>query len=244
MTNAPPASVTTGFAPWMNACVHALASDIPALWQAPTTTIADRKEIVRCLVDRVVVAVQGNTEHVDVTIHWAGGFVSQHQIRRPVQAYRQLRDYDRLIARLRELHEKGLTAPQVAEQLNQEGFRPSGPSATFTEGNVRLLLSRWGLSGWRVEKIPLARDEWWLSDLARALDIGTSRLRKWANHGWVHCRRSSVVLGWRVLWADHEELSRLSRMRDHSQTHRFTRYPPGLTIPKKRPRQALPPGKP
>ena len=69
--------------------VLALASDLPALWEAPGTMAADRQAIVRCLIDHVGVLVRGNTEHVDVTIHWAGGFASQHEIIRPVGCYDQ-----------------------------------------------------------------------------------------------------------------------------------------------------------
>jgi len=49
--------------------VAALAADVPALWSAATTTAADRKEILRCLVDRVTVAVEDMTEYARVTIH-------------------------------------------------------------------------------------------------------------------------------------------------------------------------------
>jgi len=45
--------------------------DVRALWGSATTTAADRKEVVRHLVERVSVAVQGETEWVDVTIQWA-----------------------------------------------------------------------------------------------------------------------------------------------------------------------------
>jgi len=220
--------------------IRALATDIPALWAAPQTTFSDRKDILRCLVERVTVSVQGNTEVVDVTIHWVGGFISQHQIGRPIAAYRQLRDYDRLLVRLRDLHNQGLTAPQIAKRLNQEGFRPAGARTTFNKGMVRLLLSRWGLSGWRVEQILLEPDEWWLNDLARALDVNASLLRKWENRHWLHCRRASVALGWRILWADKEELARLKRLRDYGLAHPFAHYPTELTTPKKRPASAAP----
>jgi hypothetical protein len=60
--------------------------------------------VVRHLVDRVVVAVQGETEWVDVAIHWAGGFVSRHEVRRPVRRVEQLRDYPALMARVGALH--------------------------------------------------------------------------------------------------------------------------------------------
>src|SRR5205807_9398832 len=52
--------------------ITALAADIPALWKAPGTTNADRKEMIRCLVERVVAHVRCDSEFVDVTIHWAG----------------------------------------------------------------------------------------------------------------------------------------------------------------------------
>lgn len=44
--------------------ITALASDISALWHSPKTTNADRQAIVRCLVERVVVNVERDSEHV------------------------------------------------------------------------------------------------------------------------------------------------------------------------------------
>src|SRR5207248_8076889 len=58
--------------------IRALARDLPALWQAATTTAADRQRIVRLVVKEVVVTVRGASEWVDLTIHWAGGFSSDH----------------------------------------------------------------------------------------------------------------------------------------------------------------------
>ena len=42
-----------------------LSSDLPGVWHAKTTTIQDRQEIVRLLIERVVVACRGRTEWVD-----------------------------------------------------------------------------------------------------------------------------------------------------------------------------------
>src|SRR3954454_12739167 len=65
--------------------IAALSGDIPALWDAPATTAAERKEIIRLLVERVVVHVRKDSEYVDVGIHWRGGFESRHEVIRPVQ---------------------------------------------------------------------------------------------------------------------------------------------------------------
>ena len=83
--------------------ITALTSDIPALWNAAGTTNADRKQIVRCLVEKVVVHVRCDSEFVDATIHWAGGYESQHEIIRPVGSYAQLRDFESLMNRVVEL---------------------------------------------------------------------------------------------------------------------------------------------
>ena len=55
------------------AAIRRFAADIPALWDAPTTTAADRKEIIRQVVERVDVEAQGTSEQVRVRITWAGG---------------------------------------------------------------------------------------------------------------------------------------------------------------------------
>ena len=79
----------TQITPDERARIMALSSDIPALWHAEGTTNADRKEIIRCLIDRVVVHVRPDSQYVDATIHWRGGYTSQHEFIRCVNAYSQ-----------------------------------------------------------------------------------------------------------------------------------------------------------
>src|SRR5207249_2518262 len=87
--------------------IRALARDLPALWHAPAMTSADRQRIVRLLVQEVVVTVRGESEWVDVIIHWAGGSTSSHNLERPVQRYQQMAGYGRLLDRIDELREAG-----------------------------------------------------------------------------------------------------------------------------------------
>ena len=53
--------------------IRQLARDLPALWDAPTTTPADRQQVIRFLVERVEVEIEGVSDRVRVTITWAGG---------------------------------------------------------------------------------------------------------------------------------------------------------------------------
>ena len=69
--------------------IRQLAADIPALWNAPTTTDADRKEIIRQVVERVAVDAQGTSEQVRVRITWAGGGQTEGVLIRPLARYTQ-----------------------------------------------------------------------------------------------------------------------------------------------------------
>jgi len=197
--------------------IRALARDLPALWHAAATTSADRQRIVRLLVKEVVVTVHGESERVDVTIHWAGGFHSDHELVRPVQSYQQMADFERLLNRVDELRKAGRTLAEVAEQLNHEGFHPPKRSAAFTTSILTGLLARRGRTGPRSRVVEqpgvLGEHEWLLTDLARKLEMPQATLHRWVRVGWVHARKLPTPGGHWVIWADADELDRMSRLR-------------------------------
>jgi hypothetical protein len=211
--------------------IVALSGDIPALWSAPGTTAADRKEIIRLLVERVVVHVRNDSEYVDATIHWRGGFTGRHEIARPVLRYETLRDYDELLERIVRWRREGNTAAQIATKLNAEGFHTPKKRSEFTKHSVKKLFSRCGLTHESKSSEGLGPIEWWLADLARELQVTDGKLRSWAVRGWVHARQTAAVGLW-ILWADGQERRRLNRLKEHSK--RGVAHPASLTTPKPR----------
>jgi hypothetical protein len=215
--------------------ITALTSDIPALWNGPGTTNVDRKQIVRCLVERVTVHVRSGSEFAGVTIHWAGGYESQHEIVRPVRRYEQLRDLEPLLDRAQALHVSGQTLCQIAEQLNIEGFHTPTGRGRIKAPMVNQLLRRRGvITNERANNGLLGQHEWWLSDLADELQTTRSKLQEWALRGWVQGRKTPVQGCW-VLWADNDELQRLRALIAKSQPGK-NRHASDLKRPKKRPR--------
>jgi DNA invertase Pin-like site-specific DNA recombinase len=216
--------------------IMALASDIPSLLRAPTTAASDRRVVVRFLVEKVVVTVQGETEWSDVVIHWAGGFVSHHEDRRPVRRLEQLRDFSALMDRVLELHRAGKSSREIADHLNAEGFRPAKRRETFNCSMVRQMLSRRFRVGpcprSTIEGGPLKKHEWWLTDLARKLEIPSPTVHSWLRRGWIACRKLSGSCGRWILWADDHELDRLRRLRTCPRGWADQPYPPELTTPK------------
>jgi hypothetical protein len=217
--------------------IRALAVDIPALWQAPATTNVARKQLIRCVVERVVVYVRCDSEFVQAIICWAGGYESQHEFIRPVATYAQLRDFEPLMDRVQELRQAGETAAQIACQLNAEGFYPPKRDGQFTTPVVYQLLKRRALIGnERLHDELLDTDEWWLTDLARELQMGYQKLGDWARRGRVHSRKTPIQGRW-ILWADSDEVERLRQLLAQSRRG-VNAYSNLLRTPKERPNSA------
>ena len=214
--------------------IAALSSDLPALWHASGTTDQDRKEIIRHLVEKVVVHVKNDSEYVDVAIHWQGGFASRHEVVRPVKSYEQLRDFDKLMDRIAALRREGHTAAQIADTLNREGFIPPKRRGEFFPELVRQLLSRRGLANEKTYAGPLGPHEWWLPRLADEIPVSAGKVADWARRGWLHSRKTPAQRLW-ILWADKQELRRLRKLA--ALSHRgVVEYPAELTKPKDRSR--------
>lgn len=219
------------------AAMRALSTDIPSLWHSPQTTAAERQQIVRHLIEQVVLTAPSKQEVADVCVRWSGGFVSHHQLVRPVARYEQLRDYDQLSQRIMELRQAKQTSAQIAHALNAEGWRPPKRRATFNAGMVRSIFYRRGQAATRPAADVLAADEWWFTDLARLLGLPQPTLYSWMRRGWVNVRRVSMPHGqprW-ALWADEEELDRLRRLRTCPRSWHCRPQAAELTRPKTRP---------
>jgi len=209
--------------------IHALATNIPAIWHAPTTTDADRKQLIRHLVQRVRLEVLGDSERVRVQITWAGGHHSDGELVRPVAALEQLSYYPALAARVRELAAGGHAAGQIARCLNDEGFRPPKRNERFGEQGVRDLLRRLGCISRQEHAIRraaprLGEHEWWLTDLAREIDMPRVTLFSWLRRGWITARQQPDPPRLWIVHADPEEVERLRRLHQLPQGH-HTRRP-------------------
>jgi DNA invertase Pin-like site-specific DNA recombinase len=196
--------------------IRALASDIPALWAAPTTTVVDRQTIVRQLIERIELRIEGESERAELLVHWVGGHRTARSFVRPVARTDQLSYYRKLAERIRELRDERLTSTQLAEHLNAEGWRPPKRRATFNAKMVRTILSRNGLTmkGRNWARPKLGPNEWIVRDLATELGMPMISLYAWMRRGWVRARRieEHPRQPW-AIFADAQELARLRALR-------------------------------
>jgi DNA invertase Pin-like site-specific DNA recombinase len=199
-----------------------LSRDIPELWHAPETTAREQKEIIRCLIERIEIVMSPQEQSVDILIRWAGGFESRHRQRRPVWAYEQLDDYQRLLERIGELRRAGWRSPRIAAQLNAEGFQTPKQRGAFTEDVVRGLFRRVASLA-HAEGGAGPRPPRWSADaLAERLGIPVKKLKDWVRCGWVQAIERPFGGVW-ILHADEQELKQLERR--VALSHKGCHYP-------------------
>lgn len=210
------------------AAIERLASDIPALWTAPTTTAADRQAIARLMLDRVVVAVQGKSEIVLVECHWVGGVRTQHDLRRPVAHLTQRSDHAALLQRVHALHSEGHKGPAIAAALNAEGWTPPKRRDTYNAVMVRSLLRRLGIPpaarlSWTARLQGREPGEMTIDELATRLGAPPETVHRWIQRGVVIARKVPVLT--QSVWlirADEAEIDRLRHRRLHGVGHPTT----------------------
>ncbi|WP_190195106.1 recombinase family protein [Streptomyces minutiscleroticus] len=204
--------------------IRALAQDLPAVWQAPTTTDADRKQLMRHLIEKITVTVIGDSERVTVQITWAGGHQTDGEVVRPVARLDQLSYFPQLAARARELSEAGQPASAIAIVLNSEKLRPPKRVEEFSATGVRELLRQIGCGSGqhhrRLLEPALGPHEWWLNDLARHTRIPRITLYGWIKRGWVTGRQLDEPRRPWIVQANPEELERLHRLHQQSRGRR------------------------
>ena len=196
--------------------IQALASDLPQVWHAPSTTQADRKELLRILIEDITVSVAGDSELVDVTITWAGGHQTTGQAVRPVARLDQLSYYPALLARVTELAAAGRNNRQIADVLNAGGFRPPKRTSRFTGQQVRTLITQRGIRGQRKGRpavlTTLPPGEWSVPGLAAELGMPTATVYNWIYRGWITARHAPGTRNW-IITADSEQMRQLRERR-------------------------------
>ena len=101
--------------------VRRLAEDLPALWQAATTTDVDRKRLLRLVVREVVLTVDAKERCAEVVVLWSGGAMTRHEAHCPPLGWHR-RTEPELIRHV-DVLARHYPDHQIAARLNAEGLR-------------------------------------------------------------------------------------------------------------------------
>jgi DNA invertase Pin-like site-specific DNA recombinase len=166
------------------AALGCLASNLHAVWSAPTTNARLKKRIVRTLIHEIVADLDDTASAIVLAVHWAGGVHSEIRLPKRRRGQRNSTSAD-IIAAVRQL---ALIARDdlIAGILNRNGLR-TGHGNRWTRERVTSLRSHHCVPVFR----PAADGiEPWLnlSDAAKLLKVAPKTLRLAAEAGEIEAR--------------------------------------------------------
>jgi hypothetical protein len=197
--------------PQQRETITGLSSNFRALWRSASTSGKDRQDLVRILIERIVIEVLDGTERLSVTVQWAGGFTSQHETRRTVSTFDELDNAAELFARAQELYNSGCPRAELIQRLNDEGYRPARKGC-FTQTSINALLLVLRRKGLIASQPALSKPWWRSSELSKELSIRPATLTGWRHRGWVQAKQFGRR--W-IYWANDVELRRLKKLAIH-----------------------------
>jgi len=108
--------------PVLRAQLAYLSHQLPQLWESGTLNPAHQKELLRSLIDRVILN-RMTPDTVEIRIVWVSGAVSQLTVQPPCARTVDVHNYDQLVERTCQLSEEGYPDAEIPRQLTAEGFR-------------------------------------------------------------------------------------------------------------------------
>jgi DNA invertase Pin-like site-specific DNA recombinase len=129
-------------APTLQAAFRAIGHKLPELWPTDILSQAQRKALLRCLIDKVVIQ-RARRDQIHTRIIWRGGETTTFEVPVAVGALTDLPTAHEMAQQIRVLFAEGKSDDEMARQLTQQGYRsPSQPSVLpSTVKGIRLKLS-------------------------------------------------------------------------------------------------------
>ena len=182
--------------------ILALGDDLGQVWDAPTTTDKDRKQLLRTLLEEVSITARRDDPgpHARLILRWKGGAISELTVplRRPQPKIRTGEDTIDLIRRVAVHYPDAI----IAGILNRQ-HRTTARGLSFTASRVASLRTHWHIPRHQPSASTPAEGELLnVAQAARQLNIAPSTLLRWLNDGFVAAEQVTPGAPWRVRLTD------------------------------------------
>jgi len=176
--------------------ILALGDDLQRVWSAPTTTSRERKELLRTLLEEVIVDVDREKQKAHLILRWRGGQLSELDIvpRRSIPAPK--RTDEETLSLLRRL---AVYYPDdvIAGILNRQG-RTTAMGLSFTANRVTNVRTHWGIPCYRPPTEPAQGPLLSMREAAPLLGVSESTLFRFINDGLIPAEQVTFGAPWRI----------------------------------------------
>jgi DNA invertase Pin-like site-specific DNA recombinase len=213
--------------------IRSLARNLPKVWKSSTTRQADRKAMLRLVIEAVSLrAVEVPRRETLVRVAWKSGAITELRVPRPTTR-ELISTPEAALKRLRELAAAGVHDRQIAERLDAEGFI-TGMGKRWNLDAVRCMRSHYRIPRTApslppATSVPDRREDgcYSVAGAARHFGVGKDVVRHWIEKGTVRVSRTSGKTGVRgAIWlhVDDDTEARLLVLSEESR-QRTARWP-------------------
>jgi DNA invertase Pin-like site-specific DNA recombinase len=205
--------------------IRSLSRDLPSVWRSPSTSNADRKAMLRVVIEAI------SAEPIDVPqrmtklrVQWKSGNVSEIEVERPGSGDRH-RHRSETIERLRELVSAGHHDEEVAEQLNHEGLQTgtgrqwNGERVLAARRNYRI--PRVAKDRQRMPPLPVQdpQGRYFVPGAEALLGVSRGIIYRWIQNGRLKASRADFGTHRDVYWI-HLDDATIADLRQRAQPRR------------------------
>jgi predicted DNA-binding transcriptional regulator AlpA len=176
--------------------IRALAADLRRVWEAPTTTDRDRKELLQTLLDEVIIAVQPAESKAHLTLRWRGGAISELDLSLRSHRIPPIRTDEDTIDLVRRLAVHYPDAV-IAGILNRQGRRTANGDR-FTMNKVGNLRRYWKIPRFDPATVASEGELVTVKRAAEILGMAASTLHRWLADGFIAGEQITPGAPWRI----------------------------------------------
>jgi DNA invertase Pin-like site-specific DNA recombinase len=178
----------------------ALGADLAAVWHAATTTPRDRKELLRTLLEEVIVKVERDKATARLTLRWKGGALAEIDLALPRSRPATIRTDEDTIALVRRLAALYPDAV-IAGILNRQG-RTTAYGHRFEAGRVASLRRHWDIPCFEPTAARAEGELLTIKKAAAILGVAPSTLHRLLNAGIIPGEQLTSGAPWRIRLTD------------------------------------------
>jgi hypothetical protein len=176
--------------------LEALGADLRQVWTATTTTDRDRKELLRTLLEEVILAVKRAEGQVHLTLRWRGGTITKLDLslpRRRPSGPRTEEDTIALLPRLAALYPDGV----IAGILNRQG-RKTATGERFTANQVGSLRRYRNIPRFQPSAESAHGEVATVKKAAEILGVVPGTIHRWLNDGFIAGEQITPGAPWQI----------------------------------------------
>jgi DNA invertase Pin-like site-specific DNA recombinase len=182
------------------AAIRSLGSDLKSVWSAPTTSDRDRKELLRALLEEVIIALQRDEFRTQLTMRWRGGAITQLDV--PIPRFQPMgprtdEDTISLLRRLATLYPDDV----IAGILNRQG-RKTATGERFTTNQVGSLRRYRKILRFQPPAEPPRGELATIRKAAKILGLNTSTIHRWLADGFIAGEQITPGAPWQIRITD------------------------------------------